>query len=77
MVRHDLLFREPAPSSIIEAELNGDGEPSKPDDSDDGGDGGEGSDTAESWEDVLMEDEDDSALTAGMDTGMSDSDFFN
>ena len=81
MVRHDLLFREPAPSSIIEAEMNSDGEPSlaEPDDSDDGGDGGlgEGSDTAESWEDVLMEDEDDSALTAGMDTGMSDSDFFN
>ena len=33
-IRHDLLFREPAPSSILEAEFNGDG-----DNDDGGGDG--------------------------------------
>jgi hypothetical protein len=50
-IRHDLLFREPAPSSILEAEFNGDGE--------DGEDDGEASDTADGWDDLLMEDEDD------------------
>jgi hypothetical protein len=62
-IRHDLLFREPAPSSILEAEINGDSR-----DSEDGEDDGEGSDTGEGWDDLLMEDEDDGALTVGMDT---------
>lgn len=45
-VRHDLLFREPPPSSMLEVEFNDD-------------DGEDGSETAEGWDDILMEDEDD------------------
>jgi len=56
-VRHDLLFREPAPSSTLEAELNVDGEDEK--DGEDSEDSGEGSEAAEGWNDMLMEDEDD------------------
>jgi hypothetical protein len=59
-IRHDLLFREPAPSSTLEVELNPDGE-----DEEDGNDSGEGSEVAEGWNDMLMEDEDDGS---GMDT---------
>ena len=59
-IRHDLLFREPAPSSTLEEELNGDGE-----DGEDGEDGGEGSEAADGWNDLLMENEDDGS---GMDT---------
>jgi hAT family C-terminal dimerisation region len=65
-VRHDLLFREPAPSSTLEVELNADGE-----DEEDGEvreDTGSGelerSEAAECWNDVLMEDEDEGS---GMD----------
>jgi hypothetical protein len=50
-ILHDLLFREPAPSSILEAEFNGDGE------NDDYG--GEGYEAAEGWDDLLMDSEDD------------------
>jgi hypothetical protein len=57
--------------SILEVEVNGDGEDG--DDGDDNGeqsseDNGEGSETAEGWDDLLIEDEDDGMLTAGMDT---------
>ena len=65
-IRHDLLFREPGPSSLIEAEVN------DIDDREDGEDGEgeeEGSETTEGWEDLLLEDEDDS-LTAEMDTDL-------
>jgi hypothetical protein len=70
-MRHDLLFREPAPSSILEAEVNGDGEDG--DDGEDDGersgeDDGEWSESAEGWDDLLIDDEDDGALTGGMDT---------
>ncbi|KAF8805381.1 hypothetical protein BYT27DRAFT_7041892, partial [Phlegmacium glaucopus] len=44
---HDLLFQEPAPSSILEA-----------DDGNDGEDDGEGSETAKGWDDLMIEDED-------------------
>jgi hypothetical protein len=57
-IRHDLLFREPAPSSTLEAEFNEDGE----DDED-----GEGSENAEGWDDLLMDSEDDDE-GSGMDT---------
>ena len=56
-VRHNLLFREPAPSSTLEAELNVDGEDEK--DDEDLEDSGEESEAAEGWNDMLMEDEDD------------------
>jgi hAT family C-terminal dimerisation region len=58
-IRHDLLFREPAPSSTLEAEFNEDGE--------DDEDGGEGSENAEGWDDSLMDSEDDDE-GSGMDT---------
>jgi hypothetical protein len=54
-VRHDLLFREPAPSSTLEAELNADGEDEK--DGEDSEDSG--SEATEGWNNMLMEDEDD------------------
>jgi hypothetical protein len=57
-IRQDLLFPEPAPSSVLEAELNGDGA------SEDDEDGGEESEAAEGWNDMMMEDEDDGS---GMD----------
>ena len=59
-IRHDLLFREPAPSSILEVEFNG-GDGDGADD-----DGGEGYEAAEGWDDLLMDsgDEDDGS---GMD----------
>ena len=59
-IRHDLLFREPAPSSILEAEFSGDG---------DDDDGGEGCEAAEGWDDLLMDSEDeDDGLGSEMDT---------
>ena len=58
-IQHDLLFREPAPSSILEAEYNGDG--------DNNDDGGEGCEAAEGWDDLLMDSEDDND-GSGMDT---------
>ena len=62
-IRHDLLFQEPAPSLILEAQYNDDG------DSDDGEDDGEETRTAQAW-DELLEDEDDGRLntTSGMNT---------
>jgi hypothetical protein len=54
-IQHDLLYREPGPSSVLEAEMNGD----------EGDDEGEGSEV-EDWDDLLLEEDDDS-LTAGMD----------
>jgi hypothetical protein len=64
-IRHDLLYREPGPSSILEAEMNDDGQYS--DDGDEGDDEGEGSEV-EGWDDLLLEEEDDDSMTAGMDT---------
>jgi hypothetical protein len=60
-IRHDLLFRESGPSSILEAEVNGDHEYCE-----EGQDDGEGSETVEGWDALLSEDEDDS-LTGEMD----------
>lgn len=60
-IRHDLLFREPAPSSTLEAEFSAEGE-----DEVDGENGGElegpgpGFEAAEGWNDILLEDEDNS-----------------
>jgi hypothetical protein len=47
-IRHDLLFRTPAPSSITETELN----------DEDGEDDREGSE-GEGWDELLTDDEDD------------------
>ena len=58
-IRHDLLFREPAPLSTLEAEFDEDGE--------DDEDGREESENAEGWDDLLMESEDDDE-GSGMDT---------
>lgn len=55
-IRHDLLFREPAPSSTLEAEFIGDND-----------DDEEGCESAESWDDLLM-DSDDEDDGSGMDT---------
>ena len=55
-IRHDLLFREPAPSSILEAGETGDNEweDLEP---------GEHSDMEEfSWDELLIEDEDEEAI---------------
>ena len=58
-IRHDLLFWEPAPSSTLEAEFSADGEDEV--DGEDGGDGpGPGFEAAEGWNDILLEDEDNS-----------------
>ena len=57
-IRNDLIFREPAPSSILEAEFSEDGE------DEDGEDDGEGSG---GWDDLLIEDSDDEE-PGGMDT---------
>jgi hypothetical protein len=49
-----LLFPEPGPSSIFEAEVNDDREYSEEsEDGEDGGDDEEGSETAEGWDDSL------------------------
>ena len=57
----DLLFQEPGPSSTFEAEVN--------DDCECGEDSEEGSETAEGWDDLLLEDGDDS-LTMEIDTDL-------
>jgi hypothetical protein len=59
-----LLFREPGPSSIFEVEANDDHEYGE-----DGEDDEEGSETAEGWDDLLLEDDDDS-LTIEIDTDL-------
>jgi hypothetical protein len=64
-IQHDLLFREPGPSSIFEVEVNNAneyGEVAADAENDD-----EGSETAEGWDNLLLEDEDYS-LTTEMDT---------
>jgi hypothetical protein len=64
-IRHDLLFREPAPSSILEAEFSRGG---NGDDDDDGGEGCEAADS-EGWDDLLMDSEpEDDVDGSGMDT---------
>jgi hAT family C-terminal dimerisation region len=63
-IRHDLLFRAPAPSSVLEVEGSENGE-----DGDDGDDGGES--PKEGWvrmDDLLIDDEDEEQLE--MDTGI-------
>jgi hypothetical protein len=61
-IRHNLLFREPAPSSITEAELNEDEEHYNEDD-------GEQLEIDEKgWDELIIEDEDD-GHAVGMDTG--------
>jgi hypothetical protein len=60
-IRHDLLFREPEPSSIFEVEVNDAneyGEVAADAENDD-----EGSETAEGWDNLLLEDEDYSLTT--------------
>ena len=60
-IRHDLLFREPAPSSVLEVEFSGDGD-------DDGEEGCE-LEAAEGWDDLLMDsEEEDDASGSEMDT---------
>ena len=55
-MRHDLLFREPAPSSILEVEESSD-------ELDDVGEPEEESDVEEfSWDGLLIEDEDEEAI---------------
>jgi hypothetical protein len=63
-IRHDLLYREPGPSSILEAEVNDDREYS--DNGHEGDDDGEGSEV-DGWDDLLLEEEDDDVPTV-MDT---------
>lgn len=70
-IRHDPLYQEPGPSSILEAEVNDDGQYTEYSDDDDNGDNGnndrDGSE-AEGWDDLLLEEEEDDSLTTGMDT---------
>jgi hypothetical protein len=56
-IQHDLLFREPAPSSILENEDSDEGGDS---DDGDGINNGETEDSAaeEDWDDMLIDDED-------------------
>jgi hypothetical protein len=56
-IQHDLLFREPAPSSILENEDSDEGGDS---DDGDGINNGEPEDSAaeEDWDDMLIDDED-------------------
>jgi hypothetical protein len=55
------VFREPGPSSILEADVYDDSE-----DAEDGED--EVSETAEGWDDLLLQDEDDLEMDSEMDT---------
>jgi hypothetical protein len=73
MVRHELLFREAAPSSILEAELNGNSEDSDIEGEVHEDDGRESEGGWESWDELLMEDEEEGRSTAAPDT-ISDSD---
>ena len=66
-IRHDLLYREPGPSSILEAEINNDGDDGGDSDGINSDDDGEGSEV-EGWDDLLLEEEEDDSLTAEMDT---------
>jgi hypothetical protein len=53
-IQHDLLYREPGPSSVLEAEINDDGQCS------DDEDGSE----VESWDNLLLEEDRDSVTLA-------------
>ena len=52
-IQQDLLFWEPAPSSIFKAKLD----PDHVEDDEDGEDSGEESEAAEGWNDMMLEDE--------------------
>jgi hypothetical protein len=54
MVRHELLFREVAPSSILEAELNGNSEDSDIEGEVREDDGRESEGGWESWDELLI-----------------------
>jgi len=58
-IRHDLLFREQAPSSIVEEEETGDQEL---EDVGAGGDSGESEIEVFSWDGLLTEDEDEEPM---------------
>jgi len=61
MIRHDLLFQESAPSSVVEAKFNSDK------DSRDSGNDGCGSETAEGWDEMFLDgDEDDIEMDIGL-----------
>ena len=61
-IRHDLLFREPAPSSTVEAEWNEDGDKDEGEErEEDSHDENVGEDKM-SWDDLLIEDEDDDSM---------------
>jgi hypothetical protein len=70
MVRQELLFQEPAPSSILKVELNGNSENSDIEGEDDGRE----SEGWESWDELLMEDEEEGRSTAAPVDTISDSD---
>jgi hypothetical protein len=74
MVRHELLFREAAPSSILEAELNGNSEDSDIEGEVREDDGRESEGGWESWDELLMEDEEEGRSTAAPVDTISDSD---
>lgn len=63
-IRHDLLFREPAPSSILESEESNDQELENVSTSrDESGEPADESDIEEfSWDGLLIEDEDEEAM---------------
>ena len=50
VIRHDLLFRDPAPSSVLEATLDEDGS---------GEEGEEEPEHSKGWDDLLIDEEDD------------------
>jgi hypothetical protein len=60
-IRHDLLFRDPAPSSVLEATLDEDGS---------GEEGEEELEDSKGWDDLLIDEEDDDDNTGSdsMDT---------
>jgi hypothetical protein len=61
-IRHELLFREPAPSSILEAEESNDQEPENVSTRDSGEPADDESDIEEvSWDGLLIEDKDEEA----------------
>lgn len=62
-IRHDLLFREPGPSSIIEKEVYDQSEDGE--DGEDDEDDGEVSETG--WDDILLKDEDDLEMDTEVD----------
>lgn len=57
-IRHDLLFREPAPSSVLENQMD--------EDDDEGNDGDDEADAEQGWDELLIEEEDDDVDDAAM-----------